>query len=198
MNVRERIRILSRAFSDRMKKDDLFYDIVCLAGGAAVAVCPPIGAAAFFIKQTNKSSSERNQRRVYNSFYHLKRSGFIEIEKRREGIHISFTEKGRQCKELMELLQQFRKGRGQKWKGVWYVAMFDVKNEYRTIRDALRLFLRKMGFAQMQKSVWIYPHDCRQELDFLRNFFELKEKNLRLLVTDTIGDDRYFRKIFRI
>ncbi|MDO8564859.1 MAG: hypothetical protein Q7R88_02595 [bacterium] len=198
MNVKERIQILSKAFSNRMKKDDTFYDIVCLAAGAAVAWCPPVGAVAMLLKQSHQNDTAKNHRAVSNSFYDLKRRGFIEIERQKGVMRISFTDKGKQCKKLVELLQQFKQKSGDKWKGEWYIVMFDVKNEHRTIRDALRLFLRKMGFVQMQKSVWIYPHDCREELDFLRNFFDLKERNLRLLTTDKIGDDRYFRKMFKI
>ncbi len=41
------------------------------------------------------------------------------------------------------------------------------------IRDIFRLKLREFNFYQLQKSVWIYPYECKKELVFLREILNI-------------------------
>ena len=52
-----------------------------------------------------------------------------------------------------------------KWKGVWYVMVYDVPEKNRRYRDTLREFLFRMRMGCLQKSVWVTTRDIRPEYD---------------------------------
>jgi phenylacetic acid degradation operon negative regulatory protein len=54
-----------------------------------------------------------------------------------------------------------------KWRGIWYVLVYDVPEDERQFRDTLRNFLRKMRMGCLQRSVYITPHDIRPQYDDL-------------------------------
>lgn len=41
------------------------------------------------------------------------------------------------------------------WDGKWRIVIFDIPEERRIIRNLFRRNLKKWGFKQLQKSVWI-------------------------------------------
>lgn len=54
-----------------------------------------------------------------------------------------------------------------KWRGIWYVLIFDVPESERHYRDNLRRFLKRIHMGCLQKSVWVTPRDIRPEYDDL-------------------------------
>ena len=58
-----------------------------------------------------------------------------------------------------------------KWDGKWRVILFDIPEEYSKARRALSLKLRELGCYHYQNSVFIYPHDCSEEIRFIKEFF---------------------------
>ncbi|MDP1629452.1 MAG: hypothetical protein Q8L57_02415, partial [bacterium] len=63
--------------------------------------------------------------------------------------------------------------------------------------DAFSKTLKKLGFHQLQKSVFIYPHDCRDEVDFLIEFFNLRFF-VRSLLVKRIDSELHLKKFFNL
>ena len=63
----------------------------------------------------------------------------------------------------------FFKFQNQKWDGKWRIVTFDIPEKKRKIRQNLRYKLRELGFAMLQKSIWISPHNFE---DDIREFFD--------------------------
>jgi len=59
------------------------------------------------------------------------------------------------------------------WDGFWHVVIFDIPEKYKWARLALRDKLLALGFFQCQKSVYIHPFPCEDEVDFISQFFEI-------------------------
>lgn len=74
--------------------------------------------------------------------------------------------------------------------------MFDIPQEKKISREALRGKLKELGFHQLQKSVWIYPFECRVEMELLQDFFGLSHSEMRLIIAENIGDDSGLRLDF--
>ena len=72
--------------------------------------------------------------------------------------------------------------------------VFDIPEKLRTMRDALRDKLKRLGFFQFQKSVWIYPFECEEEMDYICEFFGAK--HFTLMFTGKIHNDHLLRKYF--
>ena len=52
---------------------------------------------------------------------------------------------------------------------------FDIPTDLNNVRAGLRRILLKAGFLQIQKSVYIYPHEIREFLIFLKEHKEYKK-----------------------
>ena len=88
-------------------------------------------------------------------------------------ISIIITEEGREkaLKFNVDSLIIFKPAH---WDKRWHLVFFDVPEKKRRGRDALRLKLRELGFYEWQKSVFVHPYPCRDQIDFIVEFFELR------------------------
>lgn len=62
----------------------------------------------------------------------------------------------------------------ERWDGRWHIVIFDIPEKYKMARISLRDKLLGLNFFQYQKSVYIYPYPCRNEVDFIVEFFEVR------------------------
>lgn len=60
------------------------------------------------------------------------------------------------------------------WDGKWRIVVFDIPEKMRNARNALRRKLKELGFYELQKSVMICPFECRDEVDFIVEFFRVR------------------------
>ena len=67
-------------------------------------------------------------------------------------------------------LLHFKKG--SLWHGEWYAVFFDVPEIQRNKRDKLRSLLKTLGFYQYQKSVYIFPYSCYDEILLIKRIVE--------------------------
>jgi len=119
------------------------------------------------------------------------------MEKVGHQIYISLTEKGRKLASWLQI-DDLKIKRPKKWDGKWRLAIFDISQLKKIYREAFRGKLKELGFYPLQKSVWIYPFDCRDEIELLKDFFGLNEKEVRLLICENIGKDDWLKKHFKI
>lgn len=137
------------------------------------------------------------KKKVYDTFYNLRKGGYIRIKSQKGQIYISLTEKGKRKASWLQI-DDLKIKRPKKWDKKWRIVMFDIIEMKRIYREAFRGKLKELNFYPLQKSVWIHPFDCKDEINLLRKFFGLSEKDLRLVVADNIGNDREFRKVFNL
>lgn len=50
------------------------------------------------------------------------------------------------------------------WDGHWRIVFYDIPEHKKSGRDALSSKLRQLGFYQLQRSVWIHPFPCQEEI----------------------------------
>jgi len=137
------------------------------------------------------------KKKITDAFYRLRRQGCIEIKKKNHQIYISLTEKGKKMAGWLQI-DALKIKKPKKWDGKWRIAIFDIAQLKKIYREALRGKLKELGFYPLQKSVWIYPFDCRDEIELLREFFGLTQKELRLIEAENIGPDEHLKKFFKI
>ncbi len=100
-----------------------------------------------------------DRRKFYNGLKNLEHRKLLESSK--DGQY-RFTKKGR--KWFSGSLLRFYKLKGTKWDGKWRVVIFDVPQEFHNQRNLLRLKLKTLGFYMIQKSVFVFPYPCEEEL----------------------------------
>lgn len=85
----------------------------------------------------------------------------------------------------------------QKWDGKWRIVIFDIPEKLRSARDAFRERLLKIGFHEIQKSVLVCPYECKKEIDFLVEFWEIR-RYVRYGVLESIDNELHLKKMFSL
>lgn len=174
-------------------KDILYWLMV--AGMVSIATTSPYFVRNLLVHR-NKFKKHPKQK-ISDAFYNLKRQGLIDVQKKNHQIYVSLTEKGKKKANWLQI-DNLKIPKPKKWDKKWRIVMFDIPQLRKFYRDAFRGKLKQLGFRPFQKSIWIYPFDCRAEIELLQKFFGLSEKELRLVVAADIGNDRELRKMFSL
>ena len=59
------------------------------------------------------------------------------------------------------------------WDGLFRMVIFDIPESKKGTREMFRRKLKELEFQQLQKSVFVTPYECHDEVDFLRNVYEI-------------------------
>lgn len=134
--------------------------------------------------------------RVREEFKRLKKHGWI-IEAEEQGKKfLKLTKKGR-LQAFYYKLQALKHPPKKIWDGKWRLAIFDIPEKGRRERDAIRGILKIAGFYQLQKSVYIYPHEIPGEI-----ITYLKESGLlpfiRFARVDKMDDTKDLQRYFKL
>ena len=84
-----------------------------------------------------------------------------------------------------------------KWDKRWRIVLFDIPEKYKKGRNALASILKRMGFYTFQKSVFIHPFDCKNEVDFVIEFFNLRPY-VRYIIAEHIDNELHVKSIFSL
>jgi len=103
------------------------------------------------------------------------------------GVRIILTEQGVK-KALRYNIDAIFIEEPKKWDGKWRIVVFDIPEKMKKAREALRDKLRKLGFYQLQKSVFVFPFACHDEINFIVEFFELRS-NVRIMTVLDITNE---------
>jgi len=82
-----------------------------------------------------------------------------------------------------------------KWDGKWRMVTFDIPEKLKINR---RRFARTLGFLGMynlEKSIFVYPHECKKEIFQIAELF-LVHKYIRYIIAHSIDPDIKIRNNF--
>ncbi len=123
---------------------------------------------------------------------HLTVLGYV----RERGDHLAITEKGRAA--LGETIRATRQLLGKRsWDGKWRIVSFDIPERFAVMRDRVRSILKRAGFVQLHRSVWIFPHECEELIKLIKDESSLSAYIL-YGVLERIENGAKLRKIFRV
>lgn len=112
----------------------------------------------------------------------------------RKGDRLFLTNFGRSA--LGILSDSTRKLLGKaRWDKKWRIVTFDVPERHAHLRRKVRSVLQRAGFAQLQKSVWIFPHDCEELAQLIREESRLSP-HILYGVLERIDNENALKKLF--
>lgn len=121
------------------------------------------------------------------------------ILKREENM-LLLTEKGWQSSLLAYIdaeISLHKTNFFQKWDNAWRIVLFDIPEKKRQYRDYLRKILKRIGFKEMQRSIWINPYPVPSFLSEILYAAEIKSY-IRFITTDSLNNDEDFKKLFNL
>jgi len=92
----------------------------------------------------------------YKTVGRLENEGLIKKIKKEQKIHLRLTEQG---KGFINKHRKTARRISPAWDKKWRIVIFDIPENKRNLRDRLRRYLRTLGYGNVQRSIWISPHD---------------------------------------
>lgn len=160
---------------NKYSKGELSKEILKgLAIGGFIAVCfvaPNFAQVAKLFGAKNSKDKWRLRRTLHN----LTKEKLVKISYNKKGEEIiKITGDG----EKRILKYEYAKMKipvPGKWDKYWRLIIFDIPETHKKARNALTAKLQDLGFYPLQKSVFVFPYSCRDEIDFICEHFRIRE-----------------------
>lgn len=172
-----------------------FLNAILIAGAITIAASSP-----YFINnllRSHKRFRKHPKQRLADTFARMKREGLISITRNNGQIYMRLTEEGKKKAGFYQIDSLSIK-KPKKWDNKWRIVIFDIAELKRSHREAFRGKLKELGFRQIQRSVWVHPFECQDEIELLRNFFGLDKNDIQLIVAEKIENDKKLKKKFNL
>lgn len=128
--------------------------------------------------------SNNHHYRLSKQISRLKHLKLIEKYQNGKDTIIKLTPIGKE-KAFQYLFKDINPNIPKQWDKKWRMVIFDIPEEKKSIRDAIRQKLKQIGLFQLQRSVFVYPFDCKELIISLKYGYCVG-KNLQYIIADSI------------
>jgi DNA-binding transcriptional regulator PaaX len=171
--------------------------LLLLKGGFLLSISRRPDQYFRILKGINKEWKRINKRVLHLAIKKLYKSKLISCIEDKNGIITLILEDEGKEKVLSYELDKIIIKKPLRWDGLWRIVIFDVPERLKKGRDALASRLKKLHFYPIQKSVFIYPYECEDEIEFIAEIFHLKPY-VRFIVAKSIDIELELKKIFNL
>lgn len=165
-------------------KGEMARDILKAVGvvGAVLTVMVfapgAVGVSIKFLSELEKAIAEGRgylyRYRIKRAINQLRQKRLVRVKELDDGFELRITTAGREIVKRLALDDLTIKPMD-RWDRIWRIVGFDVPERDKPAREALRALLKRLGFYRLQKSVWIIPWPCRDEVDLIRAAYNLSD-----------------------
>ena len=134
---------------------------------------------------------------IRNAIKRLNNKRLVALTQKSDNLYIEITENGRKLIKNFDY-DNLMLPRPKKWDKKWRLVIFDIPEKKKRERRAFSLKLENMGFYPLQKSVFIYPYDCQNEIDFVCEFLSISQYVNYCTVENITKKEGRLRKIFNL
>ena len=139
-------------------------------------------------KQLSKQSTER----AINSLY---ASRLIDVKENSDGTYSLFLSERGKRKVLTYNIGRMKVNTPPTWDRLWRLVSFDVPVDKKEVRDSLRGHLLRLGFCEVQQSLFMHPFDCANEITYLTELYDAG-KYVRFMLVTQVDNELYLKKFF--
>lgn len=188
-----------------MKKGEIAKKIILAAasaetiGGLSVSLTnvPGVGAVIKPFIDWYKNQDKYGRYRIRKTFAKLRRQGLIEIKTDENNkTKIVLTDEGRKKVSRCQF-EDLKIEPQKKWDKKWRLVIFDIPRSRQKARFDLRAKLNNLYFYKLQQNVWIYPYECKKEIDFIANVLNIKHF-MTIVEALPFDGDNFIRRNFGI
>ena len=127
---------------------------------------------------------------------YLRRHGLIRVTRVEGQYAVSLTKKGL-TRAVVQSFKEMTLAKTARWDGWWRVIIFDIPERDKWAREGFREKLKVLGLFQLQKSVFVTPYPCEEEVSFLVSVFSIASF-VRLLKTKDLSADEELCSYFGV
>ena len=145
-----------------------------LMGGVALGLSKSPKGYFKILKKISKDWRQIKIDRLYRIVREFYNDRLIDYKEDKDGfVKIVLTKEG-QKKALKFKLDEMKIKKPAKWDGEWRIVIFDIPERFKKAREALRKKLKDLGFIKLQESVFVFPYECENEIDFVIEVFLIR------------------------
>lgn len=127
----------------------------------------------------------------------MNEKGLIKFVNKEGELRITITPRGHEIIKNLLLGDYKELKRPAKWDEKWRMVMFDIPENKTKLRNIIRFHLKKIGFLQIQGSVWIYPYPCEEIVTIIKSNFNFNDEVI-YITTESFEKDYKFKKLFKL
>jgi len=171
--------------------------LTLFAAGALLVLSSPQGIRRLLAGVGYEMKRRRERERFIWSLAYLRRKQYLTYRQEPDGtIKIELLEGGKR-RAFRYKLDVLTLPKSKRWDGKWRLIAFDVPEWKRKGRDALREKIKKLGMVRLQKSIWAWPYECQNEIDFLTELFGIGPY-VHCFVTESITSEKFLKYKFNL
>ena len=140
-------------------------------------------------------SGRKERDRIWNAIKYLESKHRLQIYQRGSTRFVKLTKQGERDLSA-SVIDDLSVRKPLRWDRKWRFVMFDLPSARRsTSRHAFRAKLEDLGFVLYQRSVFIYPYDCHEEVHTIAKWYGV-DPHIRYIVATEVHDMRKFALLF--
>lgn len=161
---------------------------LAVAGGAIVRA-----KRKHDFEQNQKAWKKFNTKLLKRNLKRLQQQKIVEIKKKDGQEVIKLTQKGHSKYLKFKLEELSLKGKA--WDGKWRLVIYDISKFKKSSLNSFRWILKQIKFYPLQRSVYLTPYKCHDEIEYLREYMNLGKEVLYLEISK-LENERYFKDYF--
>lgn len=171
--------------------------LLLLMSGFVLGLSHSPGRSFRILKAMSREWRDIDRQALWRAIRALYRSQLVAIKKNPDGSLTLVLSAAGKKRALTFTVGQMQIKRPDVWDRRWRVVIFDIPERKKKIRDALRRHLQHLDFYELQKSVFVHPFPCGDEVDFLVELHQVRPY-VRQLDVVHIDNELYLIQKFRL
>ncbi len=193
----ERIRNFLESGTPKAKITKVTLCILALASMPALVFFAAATGNAVQVFGKFKTSRRFTQEQIRDSVKYLKQQKLIEyVADKRDRTIVKITKKGKS--KLREFdIELIKIKKPKKWDRKWRLVIYDLPLRFKKAREELRWKLKQLSFFQFQKSAWVFPYPCEDEIIYITDFYGIRNY-IDILIAESVLNDGKLKKHFSL
>lgn len=148
--------------------------LLLLLAGVLIGLTRSLNQQKRILKIIPKAFRDIDRQYLYRIIDEFYNDRLVDWQENKDGtINIILTEKGKLAAHQFDP-DRLEIKKPQSWDKKWRIVTYDIPTTKNNARDALRRKLNELGFKEWQKSIFIHPYPCRDEINFIIEFFDVR------------------------
>lgn len=191
------VKIIKKVLASDEERNPSVGEVLRVLAGGSIFVLSlvfptlPMALAPFILDHKNYNQSLFNQ-----TIKRLEKQKLVEIFTEGDQTLVRITQEGK-VRALRYKLSEIQVKKPNVWDKRWRVIIFDIPEKYKRVREMFRDHLKMMGFYMLQRSVWVHPYPCFNEIEFLRQIYKV-EIDVTYILAQKIENSDYLIDHFQL
>lgn len=175
-----------------MKRDTKKKILLLLITGVSLSLAKTPKGYFKILQTLPKEWKEIERRRLKEIIKEFYNDRLVSCKENKDGLAEIVLTKDGEKKALRFKIDEMEIKKPAKWDDEWRMVIFDIPEKFKKAREALRKKLKDLGFIKLQESVFVFPYECEDEVNFIVEVFLIRPF-VRLLKVKSFTNEEQIR-----